>query len=132
MAVGLALLVSADPVTIRQFSHALQSLSISPEVCEEVPAAIGLLNGRKFEALFARTALGPFHSHKAKFLKPKKLLLPGYSMKRIKVHTFEDSRVAFASIVLNAEGSKYSTPPHRQAEIGHRAMTKLAGDVRWG
>jgi hypothetical protein len=29
---GLALLVSADPVTIRQFSHALQELSISHEV----------------------------------------------------------------------------------------------------
>jgi len=29
MAIGLALLVSADPVTIQQFSHALQELSIS-------------------------------------------------------------------------------------------------------
>jgi hypothetical protein len=44
MSMGLALLVSADPVTIQQFSLALQELSISPEVCEEVPAAIALLN----------------------------------------------------------------------------------------
>jgi len=32
VAVGLALLVSADPVTIQQFSQALQELSISHEV----------------------------------------------------------------------------------------------------
>jgi hypothetical protein len=41
MAVGLALLVSADPVAIQQFSHALQELSISPDVCREIPAAVG-------------------------------------------------------------------------------------------
>ena len=51
MAIGLALLVSADPVTIKQFSHALQQLSISPEVCQEMPAAIGLLRYRKFDAV---------------------------------------------------------------------------------
>jgi ActR/RegA family two-component response regulator len=44
-------LASADPVTIQQFSHALQQLSISPEVCQEVPAAIGLLKYRKFDAV---------------------------------------------------------------------------------
>jgi hypothetical protein len=33
MAVGIALLVSADPVAIQQFSHDLQELSISPDVC---------------------------------------------------------------------------------------------------
>jgi hypothetical protein len=37
MVVGLALLVSDDPVTIQQFSHALKELSISPDVCREVP-----------------------------------------------------------------------------------------------
>jgi hypothetical protein len=37
MEVGLALLVSADPVTIQQFSHALEELSISSDVCQEVP-----------------------------------------------------------------------------------------------
>ena len=58
MSIGLALLVSADPVTIEQFSHALQELSISTEVCEEVPAAIGLLNRRKFEAVILDLQLG--------------------------------------------------------------------------
>jgi CheY-like chemotaxis protein len=51
MSIGLALLASADPVTIQQFSHALQQLSISPEVCQDVPAAIGLLKYRKFDAV---------------------------------------------------------------------------------
>ena len=49
MAVGIALLVSADPVAIQQFSHALQELSITPDVCREIPAALGLLNRRKFD-----------------------------------------------------------------------------------
>jgi ActR/RegA family two-component response regulator len=58
MSIGLALLVSADPVTIQKFSHALQELSISPEVCEEVPEAIALLNRRKFEAVIVDIQLG--------------------------------------------------------------------------
>jgi hypothetical protein len=32
MSIGIALLVSAGPVTIHLFSHALQELSISPDV----------------------------------------------------------------------------------------------------
>ena len=58
MPIGLALLVSADPVTIQQFSHALQELSISPDVCQEVPAAVGLLNRRKFDAVIVDLQLG--------------------------------------------------------------------------
>ena len=58
MAVGLALLVSADPVAIQQFSHALQELSITPDVCREVPAAVGLLNRRKFDAVIVDLQLG--------------------------------------------------------------------------
>jgi PilZ domain len=58
MSIGLALLASADPVTIQQFSHALQQLSISPEVCQEVPAAIGLLKYRKFDAAIVDLQLG--------------------------------------------------------------------------
>jgi len=58
MAIGLALLVSADPVTIHQFSYALQGLSISPEVCREVPGATGLLNCRKFDAVIVDLQLG--------------------------------------------------------------------------
>src|ERR1039458_478474 len=58
MTVGLALLVSADLVAIQQFSHALQELSISPDVCREIPAAIGLLNRRKFDAVIVDLQLG--------------------------------------------------------------------------
>ena len=58
MAIGLALLVSADPVTIQQFSYALQELSIAPDVCREVPAATGLLNRRKFDAVIVDLQLG--------------------------------------------------------------------------
>jgi CheY-like chemotaxis protein len=58
MSIGLALLVSADPVTIRQFSDALQELSIAPDVCREVPTAVGLLNRRKFDAVIVDLKLG--------------------------------------------------------------------------
>jgi CheY-like chemotaxis protein len=58
MSIGLALLVSADPVTIRDFSHALQELSISPDVCQEVATAVGLLNRRKFDAVIVDLQLG--------------------------------------------------------------------------
>jgi PilZ domain len=58
MAVGLALLVSADPVAIQQFSHALQELSISPDVCREIPAARWLIERRKFDAVIVDLQLG--------------------------------------------------------------------------
>jgi len=58
MAIGPVLLVSADPVTIQQFSYALQELSISPDICRDVPAAIGLLNRRKFDAVIVDLQLG--------------------------------------------------------------------------
>ena len=63
MQVGLALLVSADPVTIHQFSHALKELSISSDVCQEVPAAVGLLNRQKFEAVIVDLQLGEQCGH---------------------------------------------------------------------
>ena len=58
MTIAAALLVSADPVTIQQFSHALQKLSISPDVCQEGPASICLLNRRKFDAVIVDLRLG--------------------------------------------------------------------------
>lgn len=51
MAIGQALLVSADPGAVHLFSNALEELSISSDVCREVPAAVGLLNRRKFDAV---------------------------------------------------------------------------------
>ena len=58
MTVGIALLVSADPVVIQQFSHALQELSISPDVCREIPVAVARLKSRKFEAVIVDLELG--------------------------------------------------------------------------
>jgi len=56
--IGLVLLASDDPVTIQQFTHALEELFISPDVCREVPAAVGLLNRRKFDAVIVDLQLG--------------------------------------------------------------------------
>jgi hypothetical protein len=58
MSIGLALLASADPVTIQQFSHALKELFILPNVCRDVSTAIDLLNCRKFEAVIVDLRLG--------------------------------------------------------------------------
>jgi ActR/RegA family two-component response regulator len=58
MAIGLALLVSTDPLAIQQLSHALQELSIVPDVCREIPAVVGLLNRRKFDAVIVDLQLG--------------------------------------------------------------------------
>ncbi len=58
MAIGVALLVSPDPVTIDHFSHVLDEFSISQEVCGEVPAAIRLLNHRKFDAVIVDLQIG--------------------------------------------------------------------------
>jgi ActR/RegA family two-component response regulator len=46
-----ALLISNDVATIKQLSESMQQLAISPEVCVEVPAALVLLNRRKFDAV---------------------------------------------------------------------------------
>jgi hypothetical protein len=58
MSIGIALLVSADPVTIQQFSLALRELSISPDICQEEAATIHLLNRRKFDAVIVDLQLG--------------------------------------------------------------------------
>jgi CheY-like chemotaxis protein len=58
MAIAFALLVSADPVTIQQFSLALRELSISPDVCQEAASVGQLLNRRKFDAVIVDLQLG--------------------------------------------------------------------------
>ncbi len=58
MAIALALLASADPVTIQQFSDALQEFSISTDVCQDLPASIHLLNSRKLDAVIVDLQLG--------------------------------------------------------------------------
>ena len=58
MAIALALLVSADPVTIQQFNHALKELSISFDVCQDAANAVLLLKRRKFDAVIVDLQLG--------------------------------------------------------------------------
>ena len=58
MATASALLVSADPVTIQQFTLALRKVSISPDICQEAAGAIRLLNRRKFDAAIVDLQLG--------------------------------------------------------------------------
>jgi diguanylate cyclase (GGDEF)-like protein/PAS domain S-box-containing protein len=58
MSIGLALLVSADPATIQQFSLALQELSISPDTCQDAASAGLLLKRRKFDAVIVDLQLG--------------------------------------------------------------------------
>ena len=58
MSKGLALLVSADPATIQQFSLALRELSISPEACQDAASAGLLLKRRKFDAVIIDLQLG--------------------------------------------------------------------------
>jgi ActR/RegA family two-component response regulator len=58
MSIGLALLVSADPVTVQQFSLALRELSISPAACQDAASAALLLKHRKFDAVIVDLQLG--------------------------------------------------------------------------
>jgi hypothetical protein len=58
MSIGVALLVSNDPTTVHLLSEALQALSISPDVCHDLPAAEGLLTRRKFDAVMVDFQLG--------------------------------------------------------------------------
>jgi hypothetical protein len=58
MAIAFALLVSAEPTTIRDFSLPLRELSIPPNVCQEVAGAVRLLKSRKFDAVDVDLQLG--------------------------------------------------------------------------
>jgi diguanylate cyclase (GGDEF)-like protein/PAS domain S-box-containing protein len=58
MSIGVALLVSTDPVTIQQFSVALRELSISPDACQDAASAAILLKRRKFDAVIVDLQLG--------------------------------------------------------------------------
>ena len=58
MAMASALFVSADPITIQQFSLALRKLSISPYICREAADAVILSNRRKVDAVIVDLQLG--------------------------------------------------------------------------
>jgi CheY-like chemotaxis protein len=52
------LVVSNDATTIAHLSESTQKLAMASEVCAEVPAALGLLSRRKFEAVIIDSQLG--------------------------------------------------------------------------
>lgn len=52
------LVVSNDKITIAQLNESMAKLAMSPEICMEVPTALGLLNSRKFEAVTVDFKLG--------------------------------------------------------------------------
>jgi CheY-like chemotaxis protein len=53
-----ALLVSNDPLTIKQISEPLRELAASTEVCTDIPSAVCLVNTRKFETVVVDLKLG--------------------------------------------------------------------------
>src|SRR5438105_13047739 len=53
-----ALLVSDDPLTIRQISEPLRELAVTTEVCTDIPSAIRLVNTRKFETVVVDLKIG--------------------------------------------------------------------------
>jgi len=53
-----ALLVSDDPLTIRQISEPLRELAATTEVCTDIPSAIRLVNTRKFETVVVDLKIG--------------------------------------------------------------------------
>src|SRR5579863_6692138 len=55
---AIALLVSADPSTAHLFGQALHELSVSTNLCPEVPAAIRLLTSQKLDAVIVDLQLG--------------------------------------------------------------------------
>ena len=56
--VGGVLLVSNDAATIEQLSESMRQLAMSPEICADVQAALGLLDLRKFEAVMVDLQVG--------------------------------------------------------------------------
>jgi hypothetical protein len=92
MPIGLALLASDDSVTIQQFSDALQELSIAPDVCREGPAAISLLNRRKFDAVIVDLQLGEN---------------PGLILDAVRLSASSRTAVTFAVSGSDAEGTVF-------------------------
>jgi CheY-like chemotaxis protein len=58
MPIGLALLVSANAATIQLFRRGLREFSVAPDVCRDGPAAIRLLNRRKYDAVIVDLQMG--------------------------------------------------------------------------
>jgi len=55
---GGALLVSKDAVTIRLVTESMRQLAMTPEICADIPTALGLLNKQKFDAVVVDLQLG--------------------------------------------------------------------------
>ena len=55
-AIGRALLISNDDVAMKQLSESMHQLHLYVEVCNDITAAVRLLNKRKFEAVMVDVA----------------------------------------------------------------------------
>src|SRR5947209_19546025 len=84
-----ALLVSDDPLTIKQIREPLRELAATTEVCTDVPSAIRLVNTRKFETVVVDLKLG----------EPSKAIL-----ERVRLSPSNHTTVAFA-ITANTKQS---------------------------
>jgi hypothetical protein len=56
--VGRALLVSNDSAVVGLITSVMRKFAIFPEICTDVPAALGLINTRKYEAIVVDLAFG--------------------------------------------------------------------------
>jgi PilZ domain len=61
--VGRALLVSTDTVAVEQIASVMRKFAILPEICTDIPAALGLINTRKYEAVVLDHAFGEHVAH---------------------------------------------------------------------
>src|SRR6184192_4931322 len=90
-----ALVVSDDPLTIKQISEPLRELAATTEVCTDIPKAIRLVNTRKFETVVVDLKLGE---------QSRSLL------ERVRLSPSNHTTVAFA-ITRSAKESAYQLSP---------------------
>src|SRR6184192_4852738 len=98
-----ALVVSDDPLTIKQISEPLRELAATTEVCTDIPNAIRLVNTRKFETVVVDLKLGE---------QSRSVL------ERVRLSPSNHTTVAFA-ITRSANESAYQLSPP-QASYGRR------------
>jgi hypothetical protein len=61
--VGRALLVSNDSVAAEQIASVMRKFAIFPEICTHLPAALGMINSYKYEAVVVDLAFGEHAAH---------------------------------------------------------------------
>jgi hypothetical protein len=61
--VGRALLVSNDSVAVEQIASLMRKFAIVPEICTHIPAALGMINTNRYEAVVVDLAFGEQVAH---------------------------------------------------------------------